>query len=178
MAFFMSFFVGVVSSLFFTYLLSLHSLYSSLISVSRMELLTRLFTYALRQTRSYLVLAGVDISFRREIRPFQAYDTRSCILTWDNKWIYVLSYHIQAGAVVEDGDGWIATLFGKGEQAESKKGLIFTVAISKFVAKAGRRTVSPGKLLELGGFVNATASAEKEWMEVRRAHGWDLLHGK
>ncbi|RYP42070.1 hypothetical protein DL767_000582 [Monosporascus sp. MG133] len=126
------------------------------LDISRAELLTRLFAHALRRTRAGLVLAGVDISFRREIRPLQAYETHSRVLAWDNKWIYVLSYHTKPGIVVdgdagEDNLGWLEALLGKAESVQTQSsrttGLVFTVSVSKYVAKAGRRTISPRDLL-------------------------------
>lgn len=153
-----------------TYLLDL--------DVSRAELLTQLFSHGLQRTRTNLVLGGVDISFRRAIMPLQAYDTRTCVLTWDEKWIYLLSYHVRPGAVVEDGERWAEALLGSGALAESKRNLVFAVSISKYVAKAGRRTVPPAELIKAGGFLDATDSEWVETVEARRIHGLGLLQGK
>lgn len=143
------------------------------IDVSRAELLSRLFAHALRRIpRSGIVLGGVDILFRRELRPLEAFDVRSCILTWDRKWIYVLSYHIRPGVVIEGDDDWLSEVFGKGDQARGKKGFIFAVAISKYVAKSGGRTVPPADILEASGYELADA------VEARRIHGLELLYGK
>lgn len=148
------------------------------LDISRAELLARLLAHALRQTRSRLALAGIDISFRREIRPLQAYKTHSRILTWDKKWIYVLSYHTEPDFVLdEDADddslGWLETLLGKIEpvktQSTRKPGLVFTVSVSKYVAKAGRRTVPPLDLFKAGGFLPSTES------EARRVNSLNIM---
>lgn len=151
---------------------------------SRAELLTRLFAHGLRRTRGALVLAGVDISFRREIRPLQAYDTRSCVLAWDRKWIYVLSYHVKPGAVVEELEGdWVAALFGQDGLAQSVPGLVYTVAVSKYVAKAGRRTIQPVDLLEAGGLLKSgcaepTGKQQVDVMHERCKRGLELLKSR
>ncbi|KAG6358657.1 hypothetical protein INS49_012175 [Diaporthe citri] len=156
-----------------TYLLDL--------DVSRAALLTLRFAHALRQIRggAALVLAGVDISFRREIKPLQAYETRSCILAWDHKWIYVLSYHVKPGTPAEVEDGCLEALVGRGEYPESWKGRVFAVAVSKYVAKSGRRTIAPGNLLEAGGYTGSAVGPEdKERLdniEARRIKGIEML---
>jgi hypothetical protein len=147
------------------------------LDICRAELLTRLLSHGLRRTGARLVLAGIDISFRREIRPLQAYETHSRILAWDNKWIYVLSYHTKPGIVVdkdagEDSLGWLEVLLGKAESVKTQSkttGLVFTVSVSKYVAKAGRRTVPPHELLKAGGLLHSTES------EARRANSLDIL---
>ncbi|KAH9987269.1 hypothetical protein F4779DRAFT_611479 [Xylariaceae sp. FL0662B] len=159
-----------------------NSTYLMDLDVSRAELLTRRFAHALRRTRGALVLAGVDISFRREIRPLQAYDTRSCVLAWNKKWIYVLSYHVKPGAVMEDcSDDLVAALFDEGEHAQRMKKLVFAVAISKYVAKSGRRTIPPVDLLEAGDYVRTPESTGKERIDIIGAKcvkRLELLRGK
>ncbi|KUI71284.1 hypothetical protein VM1G_07085 [Cytospora mali] len=156
-----------------TYLLDL--------DVSRAELLTRRFAHALRRTRGALILAGVNISFRREIKPLQAYETRSCVLAWDQKWIYVLSCHIKPGAaaMLEAGsDDWVGALMGNSESPHTWKSQVFAVAVSKYVAKAGRRTIPPSDLLEAGGYLGSGGPADKERLdrvEARRLKGLDLV---
>ncbi|KAL2751978.1 hypothetical protein ACRALDRAFT_213467 [Sodiomyces alcalophilus JCM 7366] len=131
-------------------------------------LLSRLLARPLRRAHAGLVLGGVDVCFRREIRPFQTYETHSRVLAWDRKWIYVLSYHARPGVVVGEGDddlGWLEAMLGKVStkpQGPRISGAVFTVSISKYVAKAGRRTVSPGDLFEASGLLGSEDS------EIRR----------
>lgn len=168
------------------------------LDVSRAELLTRRFARALRRRRGALVLGGVDISFRREIRPLQAYETRSSVLAWDKKWFYVLSYLVKPGAEVEkscDGGGgvgggtgtsgdpgwdWVEALLGMGEHAQSSvKSQVFAVAISKYVAKAGRRTIPPADLLEAGGYLGPGGEEERvKSIEAKRIKGLKILQSK
>lgn len=162
---------------------SLHKTNSSYLmdlDVSRVDLLSRVFTRPLREVRnSRMILAGVDISFRREIKPFQLYETRSCLLAWDEKWIYILSYHIDVSAAVDESEDFLRGLFEKrkqeGPSVLKRPPRVFTVAVSKYVAKAGKRTLPPGDLFNGGGLF--TSTVDIDWVERRRAVGLDLLRG-
>ncbi|KAI9884475.1 MAG: hypothetical protein M1823_003748 [Watsoniomyces obsoletus] len=44
-------------------------------------------------------LGGVSCIFRREIKPYKEYDVLTRVLSWDEKWIYVVSHIVKKGAV-------------------------------------------------------------------------------
>ncbi|KAK1962289.1 hypothetical protein LY78DRAFT_586894, partial [Colletotrichum sublineola] len=46
---------------------------------------------------------------------------------------------------------------------------VFTTSVSKYVAKAGKRTVSPGDLFEMNEFLSS------EGMEIGRAKNLEIL---
>lgn len=71
----------------------------------------------------YLPLGGVLTVFKKEIKPLQAYNVKSRILGWDQKWLFVLSRFETVGR-----DG---------------KPVLCAVALTKYVFKIKRKTVPP-----------------------------------
>lgn len=45
------------------------------------------------------VLGGVSCHFRREIKPHERYDIWTRVLSWDRKWIYLVSHFVKEGTV-------------------------------------------------------------------------------
>ncbi|KAJ5750788.1 hypothetical protein N7533_007816 [Penicillium manginii] len=119
------------------------------LDTSRANLLAQQLIPACRAVNgARLILGSVETTFYREILPFQAYETRSRILTWDSKWISIVTYLVQPGTDVEDGAGGLSDFLGR----QREKKTLFAVALSRYVAKKGRRTVAPEDLLNAGGY--------------------------
>ena len=124
-----------------------------------------------------IILGGVHCSFRREIKPFQAFEIWSRLLTWDRKWIYVINHFVEKGAVQPKGftlQPWRKVDKDRGKQKLNEtqsrhhatngkepatiKPKIFASSIAKYVFKVGRRTIPPTQMLEIGGLVPARPS--------------------
>ncbi|KAI9826785.1 MAG: hypothetical protein M1819_007256 [Sarea resinae] len=124
-----------------------------------------------------LALGSVMCTFRRQIRPFQRYDICSRVLTWDDKWLYVVSHFVEKGAI------HVTPAFGPGEEsvvaadaaaaaaADGDKErarvhvpetAIYSSAIARYVFKEGRITVAPSVVLEEAGFLPSSANSEEE----------------
>ncbi|KAJ5633802.1 hypothetical protein N7528_001644 [Penicillium herquei] len=84
-----------------------------------------------------VVLGSVYCSFKREIKPYELYEMQSRVISWDKKWMYILT-----------------TFMRPAKRAGGEKTLLAT-AISKYVVKKGRLTVAPERLLRAGGFLPA-----------------------
>ncbi|KAJ5682329.1 hypothetical protein N7462_005494 [Penicillium macrosclerotiorum] len=82
-----------------------------------------------------IVLGSVYCSFKREIKPFELYEMHSKVISWDKKWMYILSCFMRPAS-----------------KPGGEKTLLAT-ALSKYVVKKGRLTVSPERILRLGGFL-------------------------
>jgi hypothetical protein len=156
------------------------STYFSDLDVHRIHLLTRLFKGAgdlsLRPARPNVaredrpkkmrvLLGGTCCSFRREIKPYAAYEIHSRVLAWDEKWLYVVSYFVKPASAAK-----MASLRkkkkeektgDKGEMADLAKGMVYTSAITKFVFKEGRKTVRPADALEELGLLSASDEPAK-----------------
>ncbi|KAJ5091661.1 hypothetical protein NUU61_006531 [Penicillium alfredii] len=85
----------------------------------------------------YIALGSVFCSFKREIKPFELYEMHSKVISWDKKWMYIL------------------TCFMRPASRKGGEKTLLAVALSKYVVKKGRLTVSPERILRAGGFLPA-----------------------
>ncbi|THC98401.1 hypothetical protein EYZ11_002120 [Aspergillus tanneri] len=92
-----------------------------------------------------VALGGVSCVFKREIKPFQQYEIWSRVLTWDEKWLYIVSYFVIGGtgkAVMES----LHTQGQKGTNFNPNKAILAS-SVSRYVFKDGRITVRPESVL-------------------------------
>jgi acyl-CoA thioesterase FadM len=86
--------------------------------------------------RLAIILGSVHTSFHKEIRPYELYEVRSRVLGWDKKWIVVASFFVRPGKPDEDCDE-----------------VLLASALSKYVVKKGRFTVSPERCFTSAGWL-------------------------
>ncbi|KAJ5940849.1 hypothetical protein N7516_001017 [Penicillium verrucosum] len=84
-----------------------------------------------------IVLGSVYCTFKREIKPFELYEMHSKVISWDAKWMYIM------------------TCFMRPAPRNGGEKVVLAVAVSKYVVKKGRLTVPPGRLLHASGFLPA-----------------------
>ncbi|KAL8650966.1 MAG: hypothetical protein Q9226_004926, partial [Calogaya cf. arnoldii] len=96
-----------------------NSTYFSDFDVGRMHLLICLFGPGIAKTgnelwkqdgrkgpkRLAVMMGGVNINFRKEIMPGQAYEMWSRVLCWDRKWTYTVTHFVRKGVVKPK--GWL-----------------------------------------------------------------------
>lgn len=111
------------------------------------------------------IIGSVTTSFKKEIRIFQQYEVWSRILTWDRKWLYIVTHFLQKGSVKQiDLDTHkisMGNTFGNcGVTTKSQKSkekpvqpVVFATSVSKYVFKKGRLTVAPERLLRASGLL-------------------------
>ncbi|KAI1814006.1 capsule polysaccharide biosynthesis protein [Poronia punctata] len=88
-----------------------------------------------------VMLGGVQCTFKKEIKPYARYEMWSRVLSWDRKWMYIVTHFVEKGA-------------GKpGAQSEQWQKKIYASAVSKYVFKLGRLTVHPAVLIEASGML-------------------------
>ncbi|CAI7572298.1 unnamed protein product [Penicillium viridicatum] len=90
-----------------------------------------------------IVLGSVYCTFKREIKPFELYELHSKVISWDAKWMYIL------------------TCFMRPAPRNGGEKVVLAVAVSKYVVKKGRLTVPPGRLLRASGFLPAPPPESK-----------------
>ncbi|KAM0271422.1 hypothetical protein ACHAQH_009076 [Verticillium albo-atrum] len=137
-----------------------------------------------------LILGGATCTWRKEIKPYQSYEIWTRIVSWDEKWIYVVSHFVKAG--VFEPEEYVMQPGRKGakpgsnqlkEDAEILKN-VFASSVSRYVVKNNRRTISPAEALRQ---VNVFPVDEAELAEVEEARlqglsvgrleaGWDAVH--
>ncbi|KAL6235289.1 hypothetical protein BDW75DRAFT_210028 [Aspergillus navahoensis] len=105
------------------------------------------------------IIGSVTTSFKKEIRIFQEYEVWSRILTWDRKWLYIVTHFVQKGSAKPA--GYLAAkstrLDSKSSIGESQRSssqpVIFATSVSKYVFKKGRLTIPPERLLRASGLL-------------------------
>ncbi|KAK2615351.1 hypothetical protein N8I77_002113 [Diaporthe amygdali] len=111
-------------------------------------------------------LGGVFCSFKKEVALFQGYETWTRILSWDRKWLYLVTHFVVKGKVKPTAwDNGPKSWFGplrprqtataaaaEGETQDFEKYVIAT-AVSKYVFKVGRFTVNPSIMMEHSGLL-------------------------
>ncbi|KAI1463218.1 uncharacterized protein F4812DRAFT_463911 [Daldinia caldariorum] len=88
-----------------------NSSYFSDVDIARTHLVCTLFANGIEQMRggtaAYtgskqpvfgLALGAVSCNFKRELRPYEEYEMWSKILTWDEKWIYIVTHFVRKDA--------------------------------------------------------------------------------
>ncbi|KAI0151768.1 capsule polysaccharide biosynthesis protein [Xylariaceae sp. FL1272] len=100
-------------------------------------------------------IGSIYVSFKKEIKPYQQYEMWSRVLSWDKKWLYILTHFIQKGAAKPrswDAEycGPLRTSPGEGKDWEKK---IYTTAVTTYVFKLGRLTIHPAIMLGESGLL-------------------------
>jgi hypothetical protein len=126
-------------------------------------------------------LGGVTCNFRKELKPYEAYEIWTRVLAWDRKWVYLVSHIVKAGVVkpsaytlqpwkqvnpsasrskeVEPDAG---KGFGNGSAKAGSNGILrppeahpalVATSIAKYVFKRGRWTIPPEVALENSGLL-------------------------
>lgn len=140
-------------------------------------------------------LGAVFCSFRKEIGPYQGYETWSRILAWDRKWLYIVTHFVVKGKVKPT--SWDGHSKGPVRQPKVKVNgtddkpvgdddfskYVIATAVSKYVFKLGRFTVHPSIVIEESGLLperpggwrggeNGVGS-EEDLGEINEESEWD-----
>ncbi|MCJ1319269.1 hypothetical protein MMC15_004605 [Xylographa vitiligo] len=101
-----------------------------------------------------IMLGGVTCAFKKEIKPLEPFEIWTRVLSWDQKWLYLVSHIVKSEAVKPRGytlQPWKKTgeVEPKVEHVQAKPHpAIFATSIAKYVFKQGRVTISPERVLE------------------------------
>ncbi|KAH1593631.1 hypothetical protein KXX34_002867 [Aspergillus fumigatus] len=113
------------------------------------------------------IIGSVTTSFKKEIRIFQEYEVWSRILTWDRKWLYIVTHFVQKGSAKPTGyliaKSTRLDLRRSTEESRCHSGqpVIFATSISKYVFKKGRLTIPPERILRASGLMGQDNKEEK-----------------
>ncbi|KAJ4213382.1 hypothetical protein NW760_015142 [Fusarium oxysporum] len=108
--------------------------------------------------RCNLVVGAVSCVFRKEIKPYQPYELSTKVVSWDEKWIYMVTHFVSLGTARPQ--GYMPEAFQRADsppcpslapEAESKNEVLAS-AITRMVFKKGRITVPPADVLKACGF--------------------------
>lgn len=167
-----------------------NSSYFSDIDICRAHLVTTLFSKAIEEIRGSTTMNGlsnkprsmltmplgaVSCSFRRELKPYETYDMWTRILSWDEKWFYLVTHFVKKGAKVEPEQYTLYERQNSVRSRSDKSGKNSTIdadqkpsnilstngansgiaasALSKVVFKNNRHTIRPEVILKLSGLL-------------------------
>ncbi|KAL2844351.1 hypothetical protein BJY01DRAFT_263985 [Aspergillus pseudoustus] len=114
------------------------------------------------------IIGSVTTSFKKEIRIFEEYEVWSRILTWDRKWLYIVTHFVQKGSSKTTGylNAQSMRLTSNTSIQESKHSssppVIFATSVSKYVFKKGRLTIPPERLLRASGLLGQTKRGQEK----------------
>ncbi|KAI3558005.1 capsule polysaccharide biosynthesis protein [Colletotrichum abscissum] len=112
-----------------------------------------------------VLLAGTSCTFKKEIKPGAAFNMQSRVLTWDKKWLYIVTHFVEKrkGSKSPTYQPWKEVDEGKTDQSSP---LVYATAISKCVVKAGRLTVPPQKFFQAAGVLPSEDQSEGSIADV------------
>ncbi|MCJ1282190.1 hypothetical protein MMC26_001513 [Xylographa opegraphella] len=96
-----------------------------------------------------VILGGVACNFRREIKPYEAVDIYTRVLSWDRKWLYLVSYVVKKGTKPK---AYTLQPWKKGSKTISKP-IVCAASVAKYVFKQGRMTIPPALVLQEAGLL-------------------------
>ena len=102
----------------------------------------------------FIALGGVGCHFQKQIEPFQQFEIYTRLLSWDRKWMYLVSHVVRKGAIKPDSYVLQPWKKSKRRQSADKKDdedmskHIFATSIARYVVKKGRLTVNPEIVLQ------------------------------
>lgn len=145
-----------------------NSTYFSDLDINRTQLLARLFKDVLsashydrskRARHLNIALGSTCCVFRREIRPLQKCQIWSRVLSWDEKWVYIVSYFVSSD-------------YAKAQNARVPgEENILASGIARYVFKDGRKTVRPAEAMTDCGVLPLRAHESWNGYEAERAKG-------
>lgn len=103
-----------------------------------------------------VALGAVCCSFRKEINPFEKYEMWTRVMSWDRKWVYMVTHFVRKDVVKprrfsmyprQKNKNAGTRLVDKAEDA------IIASALSKIVFKKGRLTIPPEVMLQASGLL-------------------------
>lgn len=163
-----------------------NSSYFADIDVARAHFLSTLFSNGIEHFRGgtgafapfdrpifSCALGSVTCSFKRELKAYESYELWTRILSWDEKWIYIITHFVRAGTIQpkehtlypEQNPDLRGLTESEGEKLAERKATsdvlschpgVVATALSKCVFKNGRRTVSPVFMLKKSGILPPT----------------------
>lgn len=138
-------------------------------------------------THFTMILGGTTCTWRKEIKPYQSYELWTRVLSWDEKWLYVVTHFVRAGAFSPE--EYVMQPHKRGKRGSNKKEVdrpkaVFASSVARYVFKNNRKTISPEEVLRDVGLLphDETALQEVESSRVkslavgRLEAGWDAVH--
>lgn len=101
-----------------------------------------------------MALGAVSCFFQRQIEPLQAFEIHTRVLSWDRKWLYLVSHIVKKGAIKPEAyvlQPWKKSKRRPGTERQDDEDLkkhIFATSVARYCFKKGRLTINPEVVLE------------------------------
>lgn len=176
-----------------------NSTYFTDVDIARTHLITTLFARGIEKIRGgttmnglsknprsklTVALGAVSCTFKKELLAYETYDMWTRILSWDDKWVYMVTHFVKRGANIKPR---LSTLYpqqdaqqsdrkpttstksctGPSDDAEFASSVVAS-ALSKIVFKNGRITIRPQDMLEAANLLPHATKDEDAIAERKR----------
>jgi hypothetical protein len=127
-----------------------------------------------------MILGGTTCTWHKEIKPYQPYELWTRVISWDDKWLYVVTHFVKAGAFRPD-EFVMQPWRGRGGKKRAEKSeaeidkAVFASSVARYVFKNNRKTIPPEQALRRVGLL---PTDEAELAEVERLRAKSLPAGK
>lgn len=102
-----------------------------------------------------IIVGAVQTSFKKELRAYEKYEIWTRVLSWDRKWLYLVSHFVEKGAVKprfwDTGGSW--PIRNTPSKPDDWVKNILAISITKLVFKVGRLTIHPAIVLGASGLL-------------------------
>ncbi|CAD6502912.1 BgTH12-02586 [Blumeria graminis f. sp. triticale] len=183
-----------------------NSSYFADVDIARAHLICTLFSVGIEHCRGgtgaytgadvpffSCALGAVSCSFKRELKAYESYELWTRVLSWDEKWIYLITHFVRRGTVKpkdytlypEQNPNAPELSETEGERhAEQQASLdvlschpgVVATALSKCVFKSGRRTIPPAFMFKMSGIL-PPVSSHKPTESAENCDDSDSQHG-
>ncbi|KAK2134098.1 ClpP/crotonase-like domain-containing protein [Fusarium oxysporum II5] len=139
-------------------------------------------------THFTMILGGTTCTWRKEIKPYARYELWTRVLSWDEKWLYVVTHFVKPG--VFQPTEFVLQPYKKPKAAKGQEKDVDTLksvyasSVARYVFKNNRRTIPPEEALQKSNLLPndevSLADIEKERASClavgRLEAGWDAVH--
>lgn len=152
------------------------------LDINRVHLIASLFKNQLALGFSggdlNIALGSTACVFRREIKPWEAYEVHTRVLCWDEKWLYLVSHFLKVNKAKRAKRQYLfSTSHAKSSRtpppltpafttSETAEKSIAASAITRYVFKRGRVTVAPENVLLAGKLIPSRQTATDQTGEL------------
>ncbi|EGU77775.1 hypothetical protein FOXB_11705 [Fusarium oxysporum f. sp. conglutinans Fo5176] len=103
-------------------------------------------------THFTMILGGTTCTWRKEIKPYARYELWTRVLSWDEKWLYVVTHFVKPG--VFQPTEFVLQPYKKPKAAKGQEKDVDTLqsvyasSVARYVFKNNRRTIPPEEALQ------------------------------
>lgn len=104
-----------------------------------------------------IALGAVNCNFKKELKPYESYEMWTRILSWDEKWIWLVTHFVRKNASKPKSYTLYPQQKTQNQRGDHKdldpRSCVVASSLSKCVFKQGRKTISPEFMLKASGLL-------------------------